>query len=121
MTVKASRDTTYAIWTEGNDIFLGVWYTDEFNREKPNKEQLETALFIDSVSPQSLMHLALHFLNAGLSSMEMLFRRLQSPRRPEPGPDNGNGEGTAWGKQFKEVDIPEAEPKGDGDAPSEPE
>ena len=116
MTVKASKDTTYAIWTEGDDIFLGVWYTDEFNREKPNKEQLETALFIDPVSPQSLMHLALHFLNAGLSSMEMLFRRLQSPRR-EPESNGKVVKGTAWGKQFE----PETGPKGNGDASSESE
>lgn len=117
MTVKASKDTTYVIWTEGDDIFLGVWYTDEFNQEKPNKEQLETALFIDPVSPQSLMHLALHFLNAGLSSMEMLFRRLQRPRKPEPGSGNGKVvKGTAWGEQFK----PETG-KENGDAPSESE
>lgn len=115
--VRASRDTTYSIWTEDDNILLGVWYQDEFDPGKPVSEQLDKALFIDPVSPRSLMHLALHFLNAGLSSLEMLMQRMQGMRKPAapPLPDSGNGQvtrGTQWGQPFK----PEEE-----DAPSEPE
>lgn len=117
MPVRASRDTTYTIWTEGDSILLGVWYQDEFDQSKPPAEQLDKALFIDPVSPRSLMFLALHFLNAGLGATEMLFQRLQGARKPPAPPGNGgNGKvvkGTAWGQPYK--------PERNGDAPSEPE
>ncbi len=111
MPVRASRDTTYAIWTEGDSILLGVWHQDEFDKNKPPVEQLDKALFIDPVSPRSLMFLALHFLNAGLGATEMLFQRLQGARRPEPAlPDDGK---TTFGTPFL--------PGKDGDASGEPE
>ena len=126
MPARASKETVYVVWPEGNDMFLGVWYQDEFSQDIPATMQSDRALFIDSVSARSLLHLSLHFLNAGLSRMEMVLRT-QKKEEPPALPDTGdNGKvvkGTVWGQPSeprKEPEEPEKEPEGNGDASGKP-